>query len=336
MKFLSSKPLITTVIPTYNRSKLLKRAIHSVLYQTYPYLQVCIYDNASEDETAEVVAEIAKKNPRVKYHRHNRNLGITANVNFGIEQVTTPYFSLLSDDDTLLPKFFEDAVNVLESHPEAAAFIGQIIGVNEKGEKIGVTLRHWKNGLVSPPDGLIQILEKGCISLESVLFRSEVINSVGLLNPSFGGSGDYDFMMRVAKMHILYVLKKPYAIYLNHDGQFTAKRDINEFISTGKKIFEQWLRDPELSGAVKERIKKKSKANISHTLSNYIYHNCIIGEDTEAITKATEIMKKEFGFAFRPLRAIIVARIANYNRFLKRIVKALIDWYMQYRRVCIF
>ena len=70
MNSISSAPLITTIIPTYRRPKLLQRAIRSVLNQTYPHFQVCIYDNASGDDTAAVVAEIAKGDPRVKYHCH--------------------------------------------------------------------------------------------------------------------------------------------------------------------------------------------------------------------------------------------------------------------------
>ena len=97
------KPLITTIIPTYRRPKLLKRAIKSVLNQTYPHFQVCVYDNASEDETAEVVAEFAKKDPRVKYHCHPENIGAIKNFKYGLERVGTEYFSILLDDDLLLP-----------------------------------------------------------------------------------------------------------------------------------------------------------------------------------------------------------------------------------------
>ncbi len=70
-----AKPLITTIIPTYRRPKLLRRAIKSVLNQTYPHFQVCVYDNASGDETALVVDEIAKADPRVKYYCHSENIG---------------------------------------------------------------------------------------------------------------------------------------------------------------------------------------------------------------------------------------------------------------------
>jgi glycosyltransferase involved in cell wall biosynthesis len=96
-----SKPLITTIIPTYRRPKLLRRAIKSVLNQTYPHFQVCVYDNASWDETADVVAEIAKKDARVKYHCHAENIGAIRNFNYGMVHVNTPFFSFLSDDDIL-------------------------------------------------------------------------------------------------------------------------------------------------------------------------------------------------------------------------------------------
>ncbi len=145
--------MITTVIPTYRRPKLLQKAIRSVLNQTYPHFQVCIYDNASGDETADVVAEIAKGDSRVKYHCHPRNIGPIPNFNYGIKQVTTPYFSLLSDDNTLLPHFFEDAISTLDRHPKAIFFAGQNISVNERGQVVSMTLKRWPlQGIIYPPE----------------------------------------------------------------------------------------------------------------------------------------------------------------------------------------
>ncbi len=57
--------MITTIITTYRRPQLLKRALQSVLNQTYPNFQVCIYDNASCDETDAIVDSFAKKDPRI-------------------------------------------------------------------------------------------------------------------------------------------------------------------------------------------------------------------------------------------------------------------------------
>src|SRR4030042_3564260 len=104
------KPLITTIIPTYRRPKFLQRAIKSILNQTYPYFQVCFSDNASGDETAEVVAKLSQREPRLKYYCHSENIGAIANANYGFERVNTPFFSFLSDDDILLPEFYEIAL----------------------------------------------------------------------------------------------------------------------------------------------------------------------------------------------------------------------------------
>lgn len=328
MDSISSRPLITTIIPTYRRPKLLQRAIQSILSQTYPHFQVCVYDNASGDETAAVVADIAKGDSRVKYHCHPKNIGGVANYNYGIEQVTTPYFSLLSDDNTLLPHFFEDAINTLNRHPEAILFAGQTIYVNEKGQKFGDSLDRWKIGLIFPPDGLLHIFEKG-FNWESILFRSEVIDSVGLLNPSFGGSVDYDFMMRIAKKHIFYISKKQHALFLCHDSSWSINRDLSDIVSMHKKGLEEWFQNVELSEADKKRIMKASRVRINKVLSNYIYYKCIVGEEPEAIAKVTALMTKEVGLSFKPLRAILVAKVVNYNKFLKRLVSTSIHWYMQ-------
>ncbi|MCK5642229.1 MAG: glycosyltransferase family 2 protein [Gammaproteobacteria bacterium] len=324
---MSSTPLITTIIPTYRRPKLLQRAIRSVLNQTYPHFQVCIYDNASGDDTAAVVGEIAKGDTRVKYHCHPRNIGAIANFNYGMKQVATPYFSFLSDDNFLLPHFFEDAINTLNRYPEAILFAGQTISVDERGQKFRGSLDRWKPGLIFPPDGLLQIVEKGVPSWESVLFRSEVINSVGPLNPSFKSAIDQDFMMRIAKSHIFYISKKQHAVFSCHDNSWTANRDLSERVSTVKKRMNYWLQDEELPEVVKERIMKALKARLSFVLSNHVYRRCVFGEDTETLATATELMKKEVGLSFRTCRAITAAKVANSNRFMKKLVLTSIHWY---------
>jgi glycosyltransferase involved in cell wall biosynthesis len=115
--------LITTIMPTYRRPERLKKAIQSVLKQTYPHFQLCIYDNASGDATAEVVAEFAK-DARVKYHCHPENIGSAENFQYGLSHVETPFFSFLSDDDFLLPEFYEETLRGFKKFPEAAFSMG--------------------------------------------------------------------------------------------------------------------------------------------------------------------------------------------------------------------
>ena len=84
---------ITTVIPTYQRPRQLRAAIETALAQTYPHVKVLVCDNASGDETAEVVGEIQRRDPRVVYHCHKTNIGPMENhfVGLGSEPACAAY-----------------------------------------------------------------------------------------------------------------------------------------------------------------------------------------------------------------------------------------------------
>jgi glycosyltransferase involved in cell wall biosynthesis len=119
---MQTDPVITTVIPTYRRPDMLRRAIRSVLDQTYPYLKICVYDNASNDETPEVVRTLALQDSRIHYHCHPENIGTQDNFIFGLSQADTPFVHLISDDDFLLPDFFAQATSALKKIPARLSF----------------------------------------------------------------------------------------------------------------------------------------------------------------------------------------------------------------------
>ncbi|MDA1317288.1 MAG: glycosyltransferase family 2 protein [bacterium] len=94
------QPKITVLITTYNRSELLKHAIQSVLNQTLKHIEIIILDDASPDDTKDVVASYIDK--RITYIRQKNNVGFTQNFIAGIKNATGEYVFLLSDDDMIL------------------------------------------------------------------------------------------------------------------------------------------------------------------------------------------------------------------------------------------
>jgi glycosyltransferase involved in cell wall biosynthesis len=88
---------VTVGIPTYNRAALLKEALESVLAQTYSKFRLVISDNASTDETSEVVASYG--DARIDYIRAERNIGMIGNFNRLINLRTREFLMLLPDDD---------------------------------------------------------------------------------------------------------------------------------------------------------------------------------------------------------------------------------------------
>src|SRR5581483_2537236 len=117
---------VTTLIPTFNRSQLLLRAARSVLAQSHAEILVHIFDNASTDQTPAVTAALQKEDRRVLVSRSSTNIGSARNHLKAFASIRTPYFSILADDDYLLPGFFERAVEGLIANPEAGFWAGRL------------------------------------------------------------------------------------------------------------------------------------------------------------------------------------------------------------------
>jgi glycosyltransferase involved in cell wall biosynthesis len=110
-------PRVTVFIPTYNRAKLLPNSIRSVLEQTFDDFRLLVSDNASEDETPEVVASF--DDARIEYVRQPENLGLLGNQNWFLSNVETDFGMILGDDDVLYPTLLERTVAEFDRRPRA-------------------------------------------------------------------------------------------------------------------------------------------------------------------------------------------------------------------------
>lgn len=215
-----SEAKISVIIPTFRRPEFLKRAVRSVLKQDYPDFKICIYDNASGDDTREVVSQFTQSDNRISYFCHPHNIGARANFQYGMEQVKTPFFSMLSDDDVLLPNFFSTAMQGFELHPDAGFSGGACLGMNELGEVLFILPSTWKrHGYFQPPDGILEILRGdlcGHLAWTSLVFRREVISKVGKLEMGDGVPSDIDFILKAEAHFPFYLSDEPCAIFLVH------------------------------------------------------------------------------------------------------------------------
>ena len=94
-----SQPLVSVGIPVYNGERLIRRALESLLGQTYGHLELIISDNASMDATATICQEYAARDPRVRYYRNLTNIGVYANFRRVFELSSGDYFMWASVDD---------------------------------------------------------------------------------------------------------------------------------------------------------------------------------------------------------------------------------------------
>ncbi len=107
------RPTVSVIIPTYNRAHLLGRAIESVLDQTYQDFEIIVVDDASADETEEVVKSFG--DDRINHIRHQKNKGGSAARNTGIKAARGEFIAFLDSDDEWVPKKLEKEIDRLQT-----------------------------------------------------------------------------------------------------------------------------------------------------------------------------------------------------------------------------
>lgn len=96
-------PKISVILPTHNRSELLPRTITSLLNQTFQDFEIIIIDDASQDNTPEIIQEMVKADPRIRSIRSDKNIGPGAARNLGVAQAGGEFIAIMDDDDIALP-----------------------------------------------------------------------------------------------------------------------------------------------------------------------------------------------------------------------------------------
>lgn len=231
------KSLITVVVPTFRRPKLLQRALGSILLGqegSDPVIQ--ILDNCSQDETLSVINAFKDKSPNIKYHCHSHNIGAVANFCAAFDYVDTEYFSLLSDDDILMPGFFETGLSIFSRYPDAMFVVFRCLYTNEDLSVLSVLSNNLKPGFYHPTNGFEEFLNHGPKTWTSIMFRSSIINS-NRLEPTLGASFDMDFIFRLASQYPFFVTDAVGAAYVARDNSYTGSNEFLLLDVEGRSLF---------------------------------------------------------------------------------------------------
>ena len=205
---------VTVAIPTYNRSALLKISLASVLAQDYPDFQVVVIDNASTDDTEQVVRSFA--DPRVRYLRNETNIGAFRNSNRAIEVNTSPYLTVFQDDDIMLPGFLRESVAALEQHPNIAFSFTATSGIDVEGQAVAVEAEKQSDliphGIIRGYDFLHQIVagNKWIIECSATIMRAATLSATGCFdNRHCKDTGDFNLYYRLAsRFDVFFIAKK--------------------------------------------------------------------------------------------------------------------------------
>jgi len=193
-----NKPLVSIIIPTYNRADLLSRAIQSVINQTYKDWELLIIDDGSTDNTKEIVEEFVKKDPRIKYF-YQENKGQGAARNLGIRESKGEYIAFLDSDDEFLENKIEKSVKIFnEDKNIGMIYSNAIIIGNYLDNKKSLEISKLYYGNIYK-----KLLLNNFITTSTVVVKKEVFLNCGFFNKSslLRNFEDYDMWLRIAKKY---------------------------------------------------------------------------------------------------------------------------------------
>jgi len=219
----ATSPLISVVIPTFNRSALLRRAVESVRSQSYTHWNLLVVDNASTDSTESVVKEFLS-DARVSYVRQSHNIGLVANWAFAISSVRTEYFSVLSDDDIVLPDFFKLTIDELQADSTLGMCFGSTPCIDFSGYVHCLAPANMRVGYYRAGQGACAMVEAQHPASTGTLFRTECVQHAGGFNTAAHYLADLDMMLRVAMDYPIKYLGDDVAFHVVHPGN-TFKDD---------------------------------------------------------------------------------------------------------------
>jgi glycosyltransferase involved in cell wall biosynthesis len=232
-------PRVSIVIPTYNRSGIVRRAIDSVLAQTYADLEVVVVDDGSTDDTRAVLENYES---RVRYVRQE-NAGPAAARNHGMRVARGEFIGFLDSDDLYFPENVAAHLRAFERSPEAGLVYTGIEIVDHEGKRI-------KDVRPNPEDrGFVfeRLIRYNFITSSTVLMRRAAMEFAGSMNTSLWFAEDWYFWLRVASRFPVEYVDEILVRYQRSRISLSHGNNIATIADWNMKMFALAFADPDLA-----------------------------------------------------------------------------------------
>jgi|SRR5579875_143108 len=197
------------VIPTYNRKYIIQEALDSVFAQTFRDFELIVVDDASTDNTAELMRAI--NDPRLRYIQKEKNAGCGAAYNTGIRAAQGEYISFLDSDDLWKPEKLEFEVKFLDRHPEVQAvfsdlektdrdkFFPSFMHESPNFSKLIRNMRPGDERVLTQREGYLCLLREVFIKPSSTTFRRGSLLKTNLFDESWPSGNDWKLLLEFSR-----------------------------------------------------------------------------------------------------------------------------------------
>ena len=215
------EPLVSVIMPNYNGGRHIEKTIQSVLLQTYQNLEFIIVDDASTDNSRDIIRSFSDS--RIRLVCKEKNQQICAALNDGIAQAGGRYIARIDSDDKWEPDKLKKQVDFLENNASYdacftwAKIIDEYDNVTEDEDNFFYRL--FKQSNKSRQEWIKQLFFKGnCLCHPSVLVRTAAVKRLGGYKDSLLQLQDYDMWLRLLKLSNIYVIEEELTCYRRIEG----------------------------------------------------------------------------------------------------------------------
>ncbi|MBS3180156.1 MULTISPECIES: glycosyltransferase family 2 protein [unclassified Pseudoclavibacter] len=230
--------MLTHVIVTYNHAPYVEKAILSALQQTVPS-RLVVVDDASKDDTRAVIRRVLEREGSdALFIAPELNQGLTASLNAGLREVTTPYMAYFAGDDWVEPDRAEVQVGLMEARGEAFVLsYGDCLRSNEKGDPFDLLFseRHPRSWQTAEGDIFGALLRgPNWLPAPTLMQRTDALRAIGGYDEALDYE-DYDICLRLARVGKVARTETPLATHREHAASLGA-----EIFKSGSS---RWLRN---------------------------------------------------------------------------------------------
>lgn len=221
---LGNKPLVSIIIPTYNRSHLIGRAIMSVLNQSFQDFELIVVDDGSSDDTEARILDFQIQDKRIRYFRHNVNKGPAAARNTGIGLASGRYIAFQDSDDEWMADKLEKQVNILNksSSDIGMVYTGFVRVFSHKKVYVPSARIKKKEG-----DLHHELVGGNFIGMPTVLIKKECFEKVGIFDEHLPSLEDWELFIRVSKYYKFICIDEPLVITYESEDSISRVKTSN-------------------------------------------------------------------------------------------------------------
>jgi glycosyltransferase involved in cell wall biosynthesis len=218
---IDQSPLVSVIIPVFNRAWSIRRAIDSVLSQTYKNFELLVVDDGSTDATPDILSGYGKAIKVIT----QQNAGVSNARNQGITEASGRLIAFLDSDDYWLPSKLSAQVDFFSSRPEAMICQTEEIWM-KNNRRMNPKKRHQK------PSGMMfsESLRLCLISPSAVMIRKELFDDVGIFDEALPACEDYDLWLRVTCRYPVYLINTHLIVKSGgHPDQLSASLSLDKY-----------------------------------------------------------------------------------------------------------